>query len=60
MSVHVTRRAFLVGGAALSMAYYDLFIILVCIAPQLARLSQKASTKVPAFRVADRAISQVG
>jgi len=59
--IQISLFAFLVGGAALSMAYYDLFIILICIVPQLARLSQKASTKrKPAFRAADELISDVG
>jgi len=52
--MQISLFAFLVGGAALSMAYYDLFIILICIVPQLARLSQKASTKKPAFRADDQ------
>jgi probable O-glycosylation ligase (exosortase A-associated) len=57
--MQISLFAFLVGGAALSMAYYDLFIILICIVPQLVRLSQKASTKRPAFRAADQLISDV-
>jgi hypothetical protein len=32
----------MVGGAALSMAYYDLFIVLICLLPQLALLSARA------------------
>jgi len=49
----ISLFAFMVGGAALSMAYYDLFIILVCLIPQMAQLSQPASTRRAAFRVND-------
>ena len=58
--IQISLFAFLIGGAALSMAYYDLFIILICLIPQLARLSQKASTKQPAFRAPDQFISKAG
>jgi putative inorganic carbon (HCO3(-)) transporter len=58
--IQISLFAFFVGGAALSMAYYDLFIILICIVPQLARLSQKPSKTKPAFRAADQLISNVG
>jgi hypothetical protein len=58
--MQISLFAFTVGGAALSMAYYDLFIILICIIPQLARLSQPVSTKRPAFRAADEFISEAG
>jgi probable O-glycosylation ligase (exosortase A-associated) len=58
--IQISLFAFLVGGAALSMAYYDLFIILICIVPQLALLSQKASTKKVAFRAADQPVLNVG
>ncbi len=33
--IQLSLIAFCVGGAALSMAYYDLFIILICLLPQL-------------------------
>jgi probable O-glycosylation ligase (exosortase A-associated) len=36
----ISLVAFAVGGAALSMAYYDLFIIIICLLPQLALLSE--------------------
>jgi probable O-glycosylation ligase (exosortase A-associated) len=55
--IQISLFAFLIGGAALSMAYYDLFILLICIFPPLARLSQKQSVKQPAFRAAGRAVS---
>jgi hypothetical protein len=42
----------------LSMAYYDLFILLICILPQLARLSR--SSKSPIFRAAGHPISDAG
>lgn len=58
--LQVSLFAFLVGGAALSMAYYDLFIIIICLFPQLTRLSQKASTKLPAFRAAGPLVSDAG
>ena len=58
--IQISLFAFFVGGAALSMAYYDLFVILICILPQLARLSQKAQVKKVAFRVADRLVPNAG
>jgi probable O-glycosylation ligase (exosortase A-associated) len=33
--IQISLIAFCVGGAALSMAYYDLFIVLICLLPQL-------------------------
>jgi probable O-glycosylation ligase (exosortase A-associated) len=40
--IQTSLIAFLVGGAALSLAYYDLFIVLICLLPQLALLSARA------------------
>jgi probable O-glycosylation ligase (exosortase A-associated) len=55
--MQISLFAFLVGGAALSMAYYDLFVIVICIAPQLARLSQKrGAIAKPAFRATERVV----
>lgn len=33
--IQLSLVAFFVGGAALSMAYYDLFVVLICLLPQL-------------------------
>jgi len=52
--IQVSLLAFFVGGAALSMAYYDLFIILICLLPQLSSLAKtrtvdsNAESKAPA------------
>jgi putative inorganic carbon (HCO3(-)) transporter len=35
--IQLSLVAFFVGGAALSMAYYDLFVVLICLLPQLQR-----------------------
>jgi probable O-glycosylation ligase (exosortase A-associated) len=56
--IQISLFAFLVGGAALSMAYYDLFILLICLLPQLARLSRPP--KPPIFRAAVHPISDAG
>jgi putative inorganic carbon (hco3(-)) transporter len=42
--------AFAVGGAALSMAYYDLFIILVCLLPPLTEIVRAASVEDRKFK----------
>ncbi|HKX65503.1 MAG TPA: putative O-glycosylation ligase, exosortase A system-associated, partial [Rhizomicrobium sp.] len=41
--IQVSLLAFLVGGAALSMAYYDLFVILALLLPQIAALLPAAA-----------------
>jgi putative inorganic carbon (HCO3(-)) transporter len=43
--MQISLVAFYVGGAALSMAYYDLFIVLICILPQLQRQGLRSVVK---------------
>lgn len=58
--MQISLFAFFVGGAALSMAYYDLFIILICVIPQLSRLSQRVTAERPLFQATDRFVPNVG
>ena len=41
--IQTSLLAFFVGGAALSMAYYDLFVILAFLLPQIAALLPAAA-----------------
>jgi len=41
--IQTSLMAFLVGGAALSMAYYDLFVVLALLLPQIAALLPAAA-----------------
>ena len=54
----ISLFAFAVGGAALSMAYYDLYIIQICLLPQLVRLSQPA--KIERYKVRPPALQAAG
>ena len=58
--LQISLFAFFIGGAALSMAYYDLFIILICLIPQLARLSQRVPEKKFVFQATDRSVPNAG
>ena len=57
--IQISLFAFLVGGAALSMAYYDLFIILICLLPQLALLSRPAPVKKISFKAETRVAAEL-
>jgi len=46
--IQLSMFAFCVGGAALSMAYYDVFVIYLGILPGLRRLTAKTKSHVPA------------
>lgn len=48
--IQVSLVAFFVGGAALSMAYYDLFVVLVCLLPQLQRMVVRSAESSKRFR----------
>lgn len=48
--MQISLVAFFVGGAALSMAYYDLFIVLICLLPQLQRQAVRSSVPKTRFR----------
>lgn len=48
--IQISLVAFFVGGAALSMAYYDLFIVLICVLPQLQRMAVRSAEPSKRFR----------
>ena len=50
LMIQISLMSFFVGGAALSMAYYDLYIILICLLPRLALLAG-VTKPARAFRV---------
>ena len=58
--IQISLFAFFVGGGALSMAYYDVFIILICLLPQLSSMSLKVSAKKAAFRANERFMLNTG
>ena len=61
--IQISLMAFLIGGAALSMAYYDLFVVLICLLPQLASQTSMFAAQPAAqkrFRASDLQSAQVG
>jgi putative inorganic carbon (hco3(-)) transporter len=52
--IQVSLLAFLVGGAALSMAYYDLFVILALLLPQIAALLPAAAVAGAKWKADDK------